>query len=351
MSYLKGRGAQINTANKFNEVQAESEQPNYLEEYIAEKWAKTEFIPVFPKTVINKVTSPDVGMDYSINPYQGCEHGCIYCYARNTHNYWGYSAGVEFEQKIMVKQNTIPLLTQKLRSKHWKAKTIVLSGNTDCYQPIERKEKITRKILETMWRFRHPVGIITKNSLVLRDMDILKKLNSKNLVHVIISITTLNEDLRRKMEPRTSTATARLKTIRKLTDQGIPVRVMMAPIIPGLTDHEIFLMAEKTAAHGALTMNHTIVRLNGDVGPIFKDWLKKNYPDRYDKVINRVKEAHGGKVNDSRIEKRMRGEGKFAESISLQMKLAKEKYFEKNAEFTLNTELHQRFKSNQLTLF
>jgi DNA repair photolyase len=280
-----------------------------------------------PKKIINKVDSPDLGMMYSANPYQGCEHGCIYCYARNTHEYYGFSAGLDFESKIIVKQNAPRLLEQQLLGKNWNAVPIMLSGNTDCYQPQEKKLEITRKMLKVMVQYRHPVSIISKNSLVLRDLDLLQDLASGNLVHVYISITTLNEDLRRVMEPRTASAIKRLQTVEGLAKAGVPVGIMNAPIIPALNHHEIPQVLKAAADHGAQGAGMTIVRLNGSVAQLFEDWLHKNFPDRFDKVLNQIRSLHGGTLNDSRFGRRMSGEGNIADSIHQLFRSAKKKYF------------------------
>lgn len=348
--FLKGRGAQINPANPYHRLVYDS-NPIPPEEWEEGAQIKTEFIEVYPKTILNKVNSPDIPMGFSLNPYQGCEHGCIYCYARNTHPYWGYSAGLEFEQKILVKKNAAKLLEEQLKKPSWKATPLMFAGNTDCYQPAEREFGITRQILEVLWQYRHPVGIITKNSLILRDLDILKQLASENLVHVSISVTTLDEDMRRLLEPRTASVQSRLKTIQTLTQNNIPVNAMLAPIIPGLTDHEILALAEKVAEMGALSMGSTIVRLNGDVAEIFEDWIRKALPDRADRVLNRIKDCHGGKLNDSRFGTRMRGEGNIAEIIHQQIKLAKKLYFQGRVYPAYNLELHEQFKDGQLKLF
>ncbi len=347
-SYLKGRGAQINPPNPFLKLVYDSDPAVSLDE---DESLKTEYIEVFPKTMINKVDSPDLPLDFSLNPYQGCEHGCVYCYARNTHPYWGYSAGTDFEQKILVKKNAAELVEAKIKHPHWKATPIMLSGNTDCYQPIEKKLEITRSILEVLYKWRHPVSIITKNSLILRDLDILKLLAKDNLVHVSISVTTLDEDLRRALEPRTASVQSRLFTIEKLSSHEIPVNVMFAPIIPGLNDHEIFKVAEWASRLGARSMGSTIVRLNGDVGVIFEDWLRKNFPDRAEKVLNKIKDCHGGQLGDSRIKTRMTGEGNYAEIIWNQVRLAKRKFFEGKTIPPYNLELHEQMKNPQLTLF
>jgi len=347
-AYIKGRGAQINPVSPYEKYIYDENPRVNLEE---EDALRTDYIKVFPKTMLNKVTSPDIPLKYSINPYQGCEHGCVYCYARNTHPYWGYSAGTDFESKILIKENAAELLEKKIKNPNWKAAPIMLSGNTDCYQPIEKKKEITRKILQVLWKYRHPVGIITKNSLVLRDLDILAKMAEHNLVRVAISITSLDENLRRLLEPRTASVNARLNTIQKLSDHHIPVNVMFAPIIPGLNDHEIFKMAEWTSKLGAKGIHYTMVRLNGDVAEIFEDWIRKAFPDRADKVLHKIKEVHGGQLNDNRFGKRMRGEGKIAEIINHQFKMARTKFFSGKELPKYNCELHGLMKKPQLSLF
>ncbi|MEI6410357.1 MAG: PA0069 family radical SAM protein [Bacteroidota bacterium] len=351
--FLRGRGAQINPNSQYEHIVRDEQPIDWTE--VREEWEsteiKTEYLETHPKTILNKVESDDVPMEWSLNPYQGCEHGCVYCYARNTHPYWGYSAGLDFEQKILVKRNAAVLLEETLKKKTWKAATVMFAGNTDVYQPAERTFGITRACLEVFWKYRHPVGIITKNSMVLRDIDILEKLAGENLVSVAISITTLQEELRQFLEPRTATVRQRLNTVEALTKRGIPVFVMMAPIIPGLNDHEIFNMAAQTSERGALGMGYTMVRLNGDVGLIFEDWIRKTMPDRADKVLNKIKEAHGGNLFDHRAGVRMRGEGKTAEIIRDQFRIAKAKYFKDRAMPKLNTELHARFKTPQMSLF
>ncbi|NNF81634.1 MAG: PA0069 family radical SAM protein, partial [Flavobacteriaceae bacterium] len=312
---------------------------------------KTTYKEVHPKTIVNKITSPDVGMEYSMNPYQGCEHGCIYCYARNTHEYWGYGPGLDFESRILIKRNAARLLEAQIRKKSWQARPIVLSGNTDCYQPAEKKFKITRECLEVFLKYRHPVGIITKNALVLRDLDLLKALNKHGLVAVHISITSLSEKTRRLLEPRTATIQRRLNTVQTLSRHGIPVNVMMAPIIPSINSHEILNMAKAVSEAGALSMGHTMVRLNGAIGHIFYDWIKKNMPDRANKVMRQIESCHGGNLNDSRFGIRMRGEGKIANQINDLIKLSKKKYFKDKKLPKLNTELHANYKDDQLKLF
>lgn len=351
---IKGRGAQQNTPNKFLQFSYET-RDDFLEFCRLEGEEvdnnKTQYIPIFPKTIVNEVTSPDVGMLYSMNPYQGCEHGCVYCYARNTHEYWGYSAGLDFERKILVKKDAPKLLEAKLKNKSWKACTIVLSGNTDCYQPAEQKFKITRACLEVFLKYRHPVGIITKNGLILRDLDLLKELNNYGLVGVNVSVTSLREETRRILEPRTASIAKRLKTIKVLSDNGIPVNAMLAPIIPGINSHEILDLAKAVSEKGALSFAFTVVRLNGAIGGIFTDWIRKTLPDRADKVLNQIKECHGGTLNDSRFGIRSKGEGTMATQIHDMVRLAKQKYFKDKTFPVLNTELHTQYKTGQLSLF
>jgi DNA repair photolyase len=262
----------------------------------------------------------------SANPYQGCEHGCIYCYARNTHNYYGFSAGLDFEQNIIVKPSAPALLRKYFDNPKYQPESVMFSGNTDCYQPLERKYKITRSLLEVALEYRNPVGIITKNSLILRDLDLLKEMASLRLVHVMVSITSLREKLRLLLEPRTATAKKRLHVIEELSGNHIPTGVMTAPIIPGLNSDEIPSILKAAADCGGLTAGYTIVRLNGEVKNIFYDWLHKSFPDASGKIWNHIEECHGGQVNDSRFGTRMSGEGKIAESIKQLFGMAKKRY-------------------------
>ena len=352
--YIKGRGAQKNVSNRFDALSHETRDDflNYCDaEGDEASSSRTTIIETFPKSIVNKVTSPDVGMDFSLNPYQGCEHGCIYCYARNSHEYWGYSAGLDFEQKILVKRNAVELLEKKLKSKSWQAKPIVLSGNTDCYQPIEKKLKITRSLLQTFLKYRHPVGMITKNALIQRDMDILRELAQDRLIHVNISITSLDEETRRILEPRTASIKKRLETVEKLANANIPVSVMMAPIIPAINNHEIMPLVKAVAERGALGVGYTIVRLNGAIGEIFSDWIKKTLPDRAEKVLHQIENIHGGSLNDSRFGTRMKGEGAFADQVRQQFKLAKKLYLQGREKPKLNCKLHEDFKDGQMKLF
>jgi DNA repair photolyase len=324
-NYLKGRGAQIHSHNRFMKQEVVAEHIEGLDEPLITD-EKTQVFIEHPKKIVNKITSPDLHNMNSANPYQGCEHGCIYCYARNTHNYYGFSAGLDFERNIIVKPAAAGLLRKYFDNPKYVPESLMFSGNTDCYQPMERKYKITRSLLEVCLEYKNPVGIITKNSLVLRDIDLLKELASINLVHVMVSITSMRDELRSLMEPRTATYKNRLHVIEELTKNNIPAGVMIAPVIPGLTSEEIPRIMEAIAARGALTAGYTIVRLNGEIKNIFHDWLYKNLPDAADKVWNQIKECHGGQVNDSRFGTRMSGEGKIAESIKQLFKMAKKKH-------------------------
>lgn len=345
---IKGRGAQLNTENPFNKQKYVLENFEGIDEF-PEPDPGTEVQVDHSKTIVNKITSTDLPFMYSINPYQGCEHGCAYCYARNVHTYWGLSAGIDFERKIIVKPNAAKLLQDFFSKKSYSPASISLSGNTDCYQPLERKYEITRSLLQVFLKHKHPVGIITKNSLILRDFDILGELAKNNLVRVYISLTTLDETLRRVLEPRTSSSSNRLKTIEHLSKRGIPVAVMTAPVIPGLNSDEIPQLLKAAADHGALRAGYTFVRLNGDVKDVFNDWLIKNKPDSRDKIWNLISSGHGGKVSDSRPGVRMRGEGQVAESIRQMFKLFEKKYF--NGRSLPDLDYTQFIGQGQLKLF
>jgi DNA repair photolyase len=323
--YFNGRGAQLKTANPYLKQQYVEEHPEGLDEPLLQQ-PTTQVFKESPKSIISKVDSPDLGRTYSVNPYQGCEHGCIYCYARNSHQYWGFSAGLDFESKIIVKENAAILLEKELQRKNREVLPFMISGNTDCYQPLERKFQLTRKMLKVLCQYRHPAGIITKNSLITRDIDILEEMARYNLIHVYFSINTLNEELRTKLEPRTATARKKLLAMEVLAQKGIPVGIMNAPVIPGLNHHEIPEVIRQAADHGASAAAYTVVRLNGSIGELFEDWLRKNYPDRFQKVWNGISSLHGGKVNDSQWGRRMRGEGALAVSIQQLFNLARRKY-------------------------
>lgn len=351
---LKGRGAQHNPHNRFlaHEFEWEDEFKNHCHaEGENHEKHHTKYIKVFPKTIINKVESPDIGPAYSMNPYQGCEHGCIYCYARNSHEYWGYSGGKDFEEKILVKPNAPELLEKKLKSKNWIPEPVMLSGNTDCYQPIERKLEITRSLLKVFLKYKHPVGIITKNSLILRDLDLLKELASQNLAMVNLSITSLKEETRRTLEPRTASIKQRLQTVKILSSNGIPINVMMAPIIPSINDHEILPLVKKVSELGASSVNYTVVRLNGVIGEVFETWIRKAHPERADRVLNQIADCHGGTLNDSRFGTRIKGEGNYAKNIADTFKVARNKFLKGRFIPPLDVEAYKKIQNPQLGLF
>ncbi|RYY99826.1 MAG: PA0069 family radical SAM protein [Chitinophagaceae bacterium] len=313
--YQGGRGAQFNTPNRFDRTHQVTEHIEGIDDWVAPD-VRTQFIEVSAKSLVNKVDSPDVGMLYSMNPYQGCEHGCIYCYARNSFEYLGFSAGLDFESKIHVKMNAAGLLRQFLLHPKWECVPLSLSGNTDCYQPAERRFGLTRSLLEVCREFGQPVGIITKNAGILRDKDLLADMGSRRQASVLMTINSLNEDLRRAMEPRTTTATQRLRTLEALSKAGVQTGVMIGPVIPGLNDHEIPALVKAAASAGATFSAYTFIRLNGSVKLLFHDWLHKNFPDRADKVWHLIEGAHGGRVNDSEFGRRMSGTGAVAQLVA-----------------------------------
>lgn len=346
---IKGRGAQINTANRFDRLTTGRDHPEGIDDWI-EPDVKTIFLEQNAKSLVNKVESPDVGLFYSMNPYQGCEHGCIYCYARNSHEYLGFSAGLDFESKIMVKKNAPDLLRKFLKNPKWGAKPISLSGNTDCYQPAEQRFGITRRLLEICYEFNQPVAIITKNAGILRDKDLLARMAERNLVSVLVSITSFDEELRQAMEPRTTTAKQRLRVIRELSQAGIRSGVMLGPMIPGLNEHEMQRIMKAASEEGAVFSAYTFIRLNGAINILFHDWLYKHFPDRADKVWHLIEQGHGGKVNDSRYGIRMRGEGNIAQLVAMQYKKYAEKYGLFSERWDLDSSRFQ-VPGSQLSLF
>jgi DNA repair photolyase len=310
----KGRGAPSNPAGRFERLAFVHEPADDLDP--EDRPAKpTELYRDTTKSILAFNDSPDVPMDASINPYRGCEHGCIYCYARPYHEYLGLSAGTDFETKIFVKENAAQLLREALSAKSWMPQVIGISGVTDPYQPVERKLRITRGCIEVLAEFRNPVAVITKNHLVTRDIDLLAAMAKDQAAQVFLSITTLDDSLARVMEPRASRPGLRLDALRRLRDAGIPAGVMVAPIIPGLTDHEVPAILEAAAEAGAMTAGSTVVRLPHGVKDLFTEWLTVHAPQRKDKVINRLLAIRDGKLNSSDFGSRMVGQGPFAESI------------------------------------
>ena len=318
---------------------------------VEEESPVTRYVQENARSIVNKVAAPDLPFNWSMNPYQGCEHGCAYCYARPTHEYWGYGAGLDFERVIIVKRNAPELLRATLMERKWIPEPIMFSGNTDCYQPVERREGITRRMLEVLLAFRHPVGMITKNAMILRDLDLLKEMAAIQLVSVAISFTTLNEELRRVMEPRTSTGANRLRAMEVLTNAGVPVYAMIAPIIPAINEQEVPTLIEAAANAGAVGAGYTVLRTNGAVKTVFETWLRAHFPDRAEKVLLQLRDLHGGSANDSRHGKRMRGEGAFAENIKQVFNLLKKKHFAGKEHPGLDTTLFRRPEVGQLELF
>ena len=308
---IRGRGARGNLPGRFERRTYEPD-PGVAE--LAPHPA-TELIPEQSKSIISRNKSPDIGFEQSINPYKGCEHGCIYCYARPSHAYLDFSPGLDFETKIVHKPNAAELLKRELARPGYKCKSIALGVNTDCYQPFEKQLGATRALLEIMLETRHPVGIVTKSALVERDLDLLGELARLGLTHVFLSITTLDDELKRRMEPRTASPRRRLMTIERLTEAGIPAGVMFAPVIPALNDHELEAILEASAKAGALWAGYTVLRLPNEVRPLFKDWLAEQYPLRAKHVMSRVRQIRGGRENDSSFGRRMRGQGHYADLL------------------------------------
>ncbi|MCA1658147.1 MAG: PA0069 family radical SAM protein, partial [Verrucomicrobiaceae bacterium] len=320
---LRGRGASGNPASRFEKLHVELDPKDVDPNEEPHPSRKTQFFRDATKTLIAHNNSPDVGFETSINPYRGCEHGCIYCFARPTHEYLGFSAGLDFESRIMVKENAPVLLEAELSSPKWKPQVLMMSGITDCYQPVERRLRLTRRCLEVLAKFRNPVGILTKNRLVTRDIDILSELARHAAVTVNLSVTTLDPDLQRILEPRTSPPAARLEAVSKLRGAGIPVGVMVAPVIPGITDHEIPAILDACGKAGAQFAGYVLLRLPWAVAPLFERWLDEHFSERKDKVLGRIREMRRGKLYDSRWRKRQEGEGIFAEQLDTMFEVAR----------------------------
>ena len=323
---IHGRSASWNPANRFEKLHIDLGDIDLVQIDPAEDDERprreTQFFRDGTKTIIARNQSPDVGFETSINPYRGCEHGCIYCFARPTHEYLGLSAGLDFESKIMVKPDAPALLEAELSSPKWEPQALIMSGVTDPYQPVERKLRITRGCLEVLAKFRNPVAIITKNRLVTRDIDLLGELARDNASAVNVSVTSLDPNIQRVLEPRTSSPKARLEAVAMLRAAGIPVGVMVAPVIPGLTDHEVPRIVEACAKAGAQFAGYTIVRLPWAIAPLFEHWLEEHFPEKKDKVLQRIRHIRAGKLNDPRWGTRTRGEGVFAEQIRSMFEVA-----------------------------
>lgn len=336
------RGTDLEIQNRFETTSYQSFDDGW--ETLAEELPviQTQFFTDHTKSILFKNESPDVGMGYSLNPYRGCEHGCAYCRARPYHEYLGFNAGIDFESKIVVKHDAPALLRKTFDDRKWKPATIMMSGNTDCYQPAERKYKLTRQCLEVFLDYRNPVSILTKNALILRDLDLLTELAKLNLVSTLLSITTLDRELRRQLEPRTSTAEMKLKVMSELSKAGIPVGVMVGPIIPGLNDNEVPKILKSASDAGATHVAHTILRLPHAVAPIFIDWLEKNYPEKANRVITRVKMIRNGKLNDPNFGTRMTGTGGYADYMHKLVDALSKRYGMDKPRVALRTGLFRR---------
>jgi DNA repair photolyase len=317
----RGRGAGLNPTGRFEQL---------TKHVFDDGWSSMEELPPFktevqierPRTIITRNESPDISFDRSINPYRGCEHGCVYCFARPTHSYMGLSAGLDFESKLFAKPDAAKLLDKELSKEGYQPRTIAIGTNTDPYQPIEREYRIMREILEVLEARGHPVGIVTKSALITRDIDILSRMAERGLAKVALSVTTLDRMLARTMEPRAATPPKRLEAIRKLSEAGIPTAVMVAPIIPGLNDPEIEKILDAAKAAGASSAGYVMLRLPLEVAPIFKDWLLRHYPDRFRHVMSLVRSMRDGKDYDSEWGKRMSGSGPYAWQIGRRFEIA-----------------------------
>ncbi len=321
---VHGRGAAANPRNRFEPIDIDFEPG----ESTAERGdvPQTELFRDDSKTILSRNDSPDIGFRYSLNPYRGCEHGCIYCYARPTHEYLGFSAGLDFETRILVKERAPELLRRALESPRWQPQVVVLSGVTDPYQPIERRLGITRRCLEVLAEFRNPVAIVTKNHLVTRDLDLLRELSRFDACEVFLSITSVSASLSARMEPRASNPKRRFDALRKLSEAGIPCGVMAAPIIPGLNDEQIPGILEAAAAAGASRAGYILLRLPYGLRELFSDWLERHFPDRRRRVLNRLRETRDGQLNDPGFHRRMRGAGEYAEQIGRLFETARRRH-------------------------
>lgn len=309
---MRGRGTPENPPNRFERLFIESDP----DEDGPAPPVPTTYYRDASRTILSENHSPDIPFRWSLNPYRGCEHGCSYCYARPSHEYLGFSAGLDFETRLVVKENAPELLRKKLSSPNWQPETISMSGNTDPYQPLERRLRITRRCLEVLARFRNPVDVITKSDLVARDVDLLGELASHGAARVMVSVTTLDADLAGRLEPRAARPERRLEAVRALVDAGIPVGVMVAPVIPGLTDHEIPAILKAAAQAGAHGAAWILLRLPQPVDRLFEDWLEQHFPQRKDKVMHRIRQCREGRITDSRFGRRMRGQGPYAQQLA-----------------------------------
>ena len=346
----RGRGAVSNATGRFEPERRE---------LFDDGWESAGDLPPFRtevrdetvKTIIARNCSPDLGFDRSINPYRGCEHGCIYCYARPSHAYWGYSAGLDFETKLTAKVNAVAALEKELSRPGYKAATLMLGANTDAYQPLERERKITRGVLEVLERFGHPVAVVTKSALVMRDLDILSRLASRGLAKVSVSVTTLDHRLARKMEPRASSPGRRLEAVRQLTAAGVPVAILAAPLIPAINDHELERILEACAAAGASEADYVLLRLPLEIAGLFQEWLAAEFPDRASRVMSLLRSAREGKDYVSRFGERQTGKGPYADLIAARFEVALKRFDLNLRHLKLRTDQFRPPGATQLSLF
>ena len=350
---FKGRGSSSNVAGRFDSLVLEKADDGWYQDEIVENLTET-VLPDRARSVITSNNSPDVGFDVSINPYRGCAHGCVYCFARPTHSYLGLSPGLDFETKLFYKADAVNILEAELAKPKYVCKTIALGINTDGYQPLEKRLQVTRSILAVLARCRHPVTIVTKSALIVRDLDLLTDLARDKLISVMVSVTSLTNDIKRTLEPRTASPQARLRVIQQLSEAGVPVGVLVAPVIPAITDHEIedIMAAAKDA--GASRAGYVLLRLPHELKVIFREWLAEHYPDRAKHVMSLINQSRGGKDYDSEFGTRMRGTGPYADLLRTRFDLAKRKLGFAGAEerYELNTRLFRPPKPNtpQLSL-
>ncbi len=346
---IKGRGTSLDPVNRFEQLEIEPDK-DWLEAEGGRAVA-TEYFLDTTRDILAKNDSPDLPFSYSINPYRGCEHGCVYCYARPSHEYFGWSSGLDFETKILVKRDAPRLLRRRLASKNWQPQVVAFSGNTDCYQPAEKQLKLTRRCLEAFWEFRNPVAIITKSSLITRDLDLLRELASRQLVSVTISVTTLDKTLARKMEPRAAAPERRLEALDKLAAAGIPTTVNIAPVIPGLTDHEVPAILAEAARRGVRGAAYILLRLPHSVKELMSNWLGEHYDNRKGKVLNAVRSTRAGSLNDPCFSTRMSGVGSRALAIQKIFDMSCAKHRLNGERPQLRTDAYRRLKPNQFELF
>jgi DNA repair photolyase len=350
---VRGRGAKSNRSGRYEATEREDFDDGWTERDPQPPRVDDTLTPLKSRTILTRNDSPDIGFDRSINPYRGCEHGCVYCFARPTHSYMGLSAGLDFESKLFAKPDAHELLERELASPNYEPRVIAMGTNTDPYQPIERKYEITRRILEVLDRAGHPVGIVTKSALILRDLDILSRMARRNLVKVALSVTTLDGKLARTMEPRAATPPRRLDALRRMVDAGIPTAVMVAPVIPALNEHEMERILDAAAAAGVTEAGYVLLRLPLEVRDLFREWLIANYPDKYRHVLKLIREMRGGKDYDAKWGERMKGSGPHAWMIGRRFEVACERLGLNRLKHKLTTDHFDqpRKQPQQLSLF